>query len=791
MKNATAKTCARRATALSFVSIIALSAASAPASAQSGETAATTDEIIVSARRRDESLQDVPVAVSAFNGDRLENMGAVDLTDIGDITPNVTLETSRATNSTLTAFIRGVGQQDPVSGFEAGVGIYVDDVYLNRPQAALLDIYDVERIEVLRGPQGTLYGRNTIGGAVKYVTKRLTDDPSASIRLTGGSYGQFDAVGTFSLPLLIDSGVGDVRLGGGVAYLTRNGFGDNLTIPGVENYNKDVFAARASIEWEPSETLSIRLAGDWTEDNSEPRQGHRLLPFTDASVMPPVSYPVLDNVYDTRGGLNAPEQDIRARGVSNVIELKASDTITFKNIVSYRDDETATPIDFDSLPLVDLDVPGIYENHQFSEEVQAIYQGERLSGLLGFYYLSANALTAFDVLLSGGGLDVFTSADVDTRTWSIFGDFSFDVTNRLAVSVGGRYTQDERSIYLRRQVFLGGLSPTFGGPLRPPFAVQTDLTASADFDDFSPRASISYKINDDHTTYVSYAKGFKGGSFDPRCVAITAPNIDGDAVPGALDPDDQRSFCLFQPETINTYEFGLKSTLGGGIATSNFAVFYSDYKDVQIPGSFGVDTNGDGVADTFAGVTTNAASATLWGIEWEGNVTFAQDMMTAGDAVNFQFSLGYINAEFDEYLGRGTPPPDLTDVAVFQNTPEVTAFGQLNYDRPFGLFGRDGGLNLYTSFSFKSDSHQFNFRSPIDQPAYAILNAGMSWTTDGGGLTLGVHGTNLTDKRYVVAGYDFVTSLPEFGNSPLGATGVLTAFYGNPRQIFGAIKLAF
>ncbi|HNS86203.1 MAG TPA: Plug domain-containing protein, partial [Parvularculaceae bacterium] len=154
MKNATAKTCARRATALSFVSIIALSAASAPASAQSGETAATTDEIIVSARRRDESLQDVPVAVSAFNGDRLENMGAVDLTDIGDITPNVTLETSRATNSTLTAFIRGVGQQDPVSGFEAGVGIYVDDVYLNRPQAALLDIYDVERIEVLRGPQG-------------------------------------------------------------------------------------------------------------------------------------------------------------------------------------------------------------------------------------------------------------------------------------------------------------------------------------------------------------------------------------------------------------------------------------------------------------------------------------------------------------------------------------------------------------------------------------------------------------------------------------------------------------
>ncbi len=784
------KLSARRAAALGFASIIALTAGNAPAFAQSGEASATTDEIIVSARRRNESLQDVPVAVSAFSGDRLESMGAVDLTDIGDITPNVTLETTRGSNNTLSAFVRGVGQQDPVAGFEAGVGIYIDDVYLNRPQAALLDIYDVERIEVLRGPQGTLYGRNTIGGAVKYVTKALTDDASAMLRLTGGNYGQFDAVGSFTLPLLVDSGIGDVRLGGGLAYLTRDGFGENLNIAGVENYNKNILAARATIEWEPSEVLSVRLTGDWTEDNSDPKQGHRLLPYT-LPVPPNTVYPVLENVFDTRAGLNTPEQHVRSRGISNVVELEATDTLTFKNIVSYRDDETATPIDFDSLPVIDLDVPGIYENHQFSEEFQAIYDGDRISGLLGFYYLSANALTSFDVLLSGGALNVFTSADVDTRSWSVFGDFTFDVTDRLAVSVGGRYTQDERSIYLRRQIFTGGLSPTFGGMLRPPFAVQTDLTAAADFEDFSPRASISYKINDDHTTYVSYAKGFKGGSFDPRCVAVTAPNIDGDGVPGALDPDDQRAFCLFQPEEIETYEFGLKSILGGGVATSNFAVFYSDYKDVQIPGSFGVDTNGDGVADTFAGVTTNAASATLWGIEWEGNVRFAEDWMTAGDAVNFQFALGYISAAFDEYLGRGTPPPDLTNVAVFQNTPEVTAYGQLNYDRPMSLFSRDGGLNLYTAFSYKSATNQFNFRTPIDQPGYALLNAGLSWTTDGGGLSIGVHGTNLTDKRYIVAGYDFVTALPQFGNSPLGSTGVLTAFYGNPRQIFGTIKLAF
>lgn len=786
-----------RASALGFASALALAAGSGPAFAQETAASGSTDEIIVSARRRDESLKDVPIAVSAFDGRRLEEIGALDLTDIEAVTPNVTLEVSRGTNSTLSAFIRGVGQQDPVAGFEAGVGLYVDDVYLNRPQAAVLDIYDVERIEVLRGPQGTLYGRNTIGGAVKYVTRRLTDDPSASVRLTGGNYGQFDAVGTFSLPLLKDSAIGDLRIGGGVAYLTRNGFGDNLNLTDLENYNKDVLAGRASIEWDPSDRLSIRLAGDWTEDDSDPRQGHRLLPF-DFPAGGAVEFPVLDNVFDTRSGLNTPEQAVQSRGVSSVVEFRATDTLTFKNIAAYRDSDTTTPIDFDSLPLIDLDVATEYRDHQFSEEFQALYEGERLSGVLGFYYLSANARNDFDVLLGGGATNVFTSSDVDTRTWSIFGDFSFDVTDRLSVSVGGRYTQDERSIFLRRQIFvnngttfpLGTLSPSLGGPLRPPLLTQTNLDAEADFDDFSPRASISYAFSDEHTGYVSYAKGFKGGSFDPRCVASSAPNIDGDATPGALDPDDQRSFCLFQPEEIDTYEAGLKSQFGD-VATSNFAVFYSDYKDVQIPGSFGVDTDNDGIADTFAGVTTNAAAATLWGIEWEGDVRLAQDWLSAGDRINVQFALGYIDAEFDEYFGRGSPPPDLSNVAVFQNTPKITSFAQLNYNRPLSMFGHEGGVNLYTSFSFRSLTHQFNFRSPIDQPAYALLNAGFTWTTDDGRLSAGVHGTNLTDKEYVVAGYDFVTALPQFGNSPLGASGVLTTFFGNPRQVFGTVKLAF
>jgi len=190
-------------------------------------------------------------------------------------------------------------------------------------------------------------------------------------------------------------------------------------------------------------------------------------------------------------------------------------------------------------------------------------------------------------------------------------------------------------------------------------------------------------------------------------------------------------------------------------------------------------------------VTTNAAEATVWGVEWEGNLGLAEDFMTAGDGLNFSFALGYVNAEFDKYLGRGTPPPDVTDLAVFQNTPEVTAYGQLAYTRPLGIFGAGGDLNLYTSFSYRSLTHQFNFRTPLDQPGYALLNAGFSWTTDDGRLSLGLHGANLTDKRYVTARYDFVTSLPAFANTPLGASGVQTVFFGDPRRFFGSVQVRF
>ncbi|MEM9169036.1 MAG: TonB-dependent receptor [Pseudomonadota bacterium] len=780
--------------------------AAAPAFAQATDDEAddADDVIIVSARRREESLQDVPIAVSAFDAQQLDQLGVLDLTDIEAITPNVTLETSRGTNNTITAFIRGVGQQDPVAGFVAGVGIYIDDVYLNRPQAALLDVFDVERIEVLRGPQGTLYGRNTIGGAVKYVTRRLTDDPSAGLRVTGGNYGQFDAVGTFNLPVALDSSIGDLLVGGTIGYFKRNGFGVNLR-NGLDNYDKDILAGRLAVEWKPTETLSFRVTGDWTDDNSNPRQGDRLVDFPGnpfVGLFEP--FPVLENEFDTRAGLNTPEQSVVAKGISGVAEWQISETITLKNILAYREDFTESPIDFDALPIVDLDVPVIYDNSQFSEEFQLLYEGDRLSGIVGFYYLDANALNAFDVvldttatLLSFPGLNAFTSSDVDTSTWSIFADFTYDLTDTISLSVGGRYTEDERTIdLLRAQFFTPGLSPTFGGPDRAPDAILADLQAEANFEDFSPRASISWQPTDEHTFYFSYSQGFKGGSFDPRCGANAAPDLDGDGQPGATDIDDQIAFCSFDPEEVDTYEIGWKNNLFGGRFRSSLAFFYSDYKDVQVPGSVGGDAHNDGISETIAGVTTNAGAATIFGLEVEGVAILAEDFAATGDSLSYQFSLGYINAEFDEFVGRppvgSGEPADLSDIAVFQNTPSITAFSRLQYDRPFDFLNQGGDLGVYTSVSYRSLTNQFSYEiAALDQEQFALLNAGIYWTRDDGKLNLSVHGTNLTDQRYIVAGYDFVSTLPEFGQSALGLTGVQTAFYGDPRRFMGTIEVRF
>lgn len=769
--------------ALALVATPAFAQDAAPVT-EEAEAAADSGEVIVTARRREESLLDVPIAITAFSGAQLEQQGAIDLTDVGNFTPNTTLENSRGTNSTLTAFIRGVGQQDPVPGFEAGVGIYLDDVYLNRPQAAVLDVYDVDRIEVLRGPQGTLYGRNTIGGAIKYVTKRLPDAFEVKVRGTYGSYDQLDGVLTVSAP------IGDkFKIGGSIARLTRDGFGENVNL-GIDNYDKDVWAARLSTEFEtPDQRMSIRISGDYTRDKSNARNGHRLIPSQQSLA------PVLSDVYDTRAGLNSPDNDIEAYGLAMNVSAKLSDNFTLKSISAWRKDDSLTPIDFDALPTVDVDVPAFYRNEQVSQEFQLHYNSEKLNGLIGFYYLDAKAATKFDVILAttgpligiplANGFGQQTRGDVRTETWSGFADFTYDFTDWLSLSGGVRYTRDKRRSAIFKANRVGGADPEFGGAGANFGAPITDFLGTAKFEKWTPRASIAIKPSDTFMAYASYSKGFKGGGFDPRGSANIAPNNNG--TPG-IQYDEIYDFFLFEPETVDSYEVGIKGSALDRAVSYALTGFYADYKNVQVPGSVGVDANNDGIFEGFAGVTTNAAKARFKGIEAEVSARMARGFAGPGSNINFTGTLGYIDAEYLSFIG--STGVDVADFRKIQNTPKWTASGTLGARLPVG----NGELTPSVSATHRSRTNQFEIPTPyLDQAGYTLLDASVIYRFAGDRFSIGLHGKNLTDKQYKTSGYQFlaanaVTGVPTLvsGNPvpSLGREGVVTAFYGNPRQVF-------
>jgi iron complex outermembrane receptor protein len=752
-----------------------------PQAAEADDAAA----IIVTARRREERLVDVPIAVSTFSGAELDKRGALDITDVASVIPNVTMETSRGTNSTLSAFIRGIGQQDPVSGFEQGVGIYLDDVYLNRPQAAVLDIYDVERIEVLRGPQGTLYGRNTIGGAVKYVTKQLPQDFALKVKGAYGTDDQAEGIVTVSAP------IGDiVRVGASLARLSRGGFGTNLTT-GEENYNKDIWAARATLELGGyGEPVLLRISGDYTKDDSNARGGHRLIPGIASGA------PVLSDVFDTRGGLSDPKQYVKAYGLAANATVDVGGGFTLRSITGWRKDDSASPIDFDALPAVDVDVPAYYRNEQFSQEVQILYDNDGpLTGLIGGYYLDAKADTQFDVRLftTVAGLTAFTEADVTTQTYALFGDFSYKLTDQISLSVGGRYTWDKRGARILRQNYLGGGSPVFGGAGTPFGAPSTNFRGEREFNKFTPRVSLSFQPTRDHNIFASFSQGFKGGGFDPRGVGVNAPA----AVAGKPTDAEIAAYLSFRPETVDNYEIGYKGNLLDGALYLALAAFRMDYKDVQIPGSAGCTVGG---LPTFCGIITNAGKARLQGLEAESNIRLGRDLLGPGDRLSFSGSLGYIDAKYKEYVTQiaGTGPVDVAAFRKVQNTPKWTMSGTLAYSTPLGA----GDLDLGTTVSWRSKTFQFEVPNPyIDQKAYALWDASIVYTAPEKRWTLGVYGKNLTDQRYKTSGYTFVganaiTGALVTGTNgqlvpTLGREGTLTAFYGNPRQIFATATFNF
>ncbi|MEX2496676.1 MAG: TonB-dependent receptor, partial [Woeseia sp.] len=568
-----------------------------------------------------------------------------------------------------------------------------------------------------------------------YVTKRLGDEPRLTVRGSLGTDSQADFVLKGAVPLS-DS----FAVGAAVATYNRDGYGKNFTT-GVDHYNKEVLAGRLSAEFTPTDNLFFRFSADRTDDDSRPKHGYRLVA------------PSGDTVYDTFSGIGD-DNSVSTEGASLLAEWALNDNVMLKSITAWREGRTDTLIDFDGLPDPLLDIPAYYADDQFTQELQLLYTGERWQAVGGLYYLDASAEGAFDTVIGAIGLTVFTGGTVDTESFAAFADVNYDITDRLAISVGGRWTRDDKTADQLRQNYLGIRTPVFGNDDAVVLgAPRTDYTASRDFDEFTPRVSLSYDFSDTLTAYTSYGRGFKSGGFDMRGDAIAYPaTVEG-----------------YQPEIVDSIELGLKGTVADRF---NFATafFRSDYEDQQITSQFLIPPS------TVVSFVDNAGSSELWGWELEGTASFSE-------MVGARMALGYIDAQFNEFV---TFNPDtgqrenLADQRDFQNTPEWT--GALSLDFHFPLAGR-GDLTFIPAAAYRGESQMFEIATPgLDQGSYWLYDASLVWTSNDARYRVGLHGKNLADEEYRVGGYNF--NAPLTGNALIG-------FYGPPRTWTASFEVKF
>ncbi len=705
-------------------------AADAPAA-----DADSLERIVVTARKREETIQDVPVAVTAFTADSLDKLNVEDLSDLDAQVPNLTIYAARGSSSTITAYIRGVGQSDPLWGVDPGVGLYLDDVYIARPQGALLDVFDVGRVEVLRGPQGTLYGKNTIGGAIKYVSKPLPEEFEGFASLTVGNYSQLDAKAAIGGPLFgHDSGI-RARLS--VASLNRDGFGENVVTKQPVS-DKEINALRFAIGAFSQEDFDVQFAFDWMDDQSGVRGARMLAP----NRFVPTAAP-MDSRYDVRNGMPN-VNDTEMKGASVTVNWRPNESWALKYVGAKRESDTETNIDFDTLQNKIADVKAFYSDEQTSNELQANYDGGgRARGVFGVYRFHGRAggqvLNNFFNLLFGD-----TQGNVYTSSTALYADWTFDLTERLKLDVGARYTdEDKHAVVLNR----GYSDSTYSTPI----SIAANFDKTINFKNTSPKISLDYQVNDDIMIYGLASRGFKSGGYNIRAQAT--------AVPRSAEP--------FQDESVDSFEIGSKMSFLDNRLFLNLSAFHNKYKDIQLSVFTSYDSNNDGIDDAFFGDFTNAGRGTVNGLEVE-----YQWLPTSHWAISG--NLAWLDAKYDEYMYKNT---NIAHQQEFTNAPDFS--GALNVEYRTELGGM-GSLSARIGYSYQSsvvattevvrDPVTGATATPISQDGYGLINAGAIWKLNNA-WSFSLQGTNLADEEYLTTGYNLVSSL-----------GVLTGFYGPPRQ---------
>lgn len=598
--------------------VILCSGSAVHAQINADRAALISEDIIVTAQKRSESVQDIPAAVTALSGDTLVASSVSGLEGLQRLVPNLNIG-----NSTGVARIalRGIGLENISTGAEGSVAFHTNGVFISRSAAALSSFYDVERVEVLRGPQGTLYGRNATGGAINVISRSPTDDLSGYLRLTVGNYDTIVTEGAMSGALV--EGVVLARL----AFRTtdHDGYGRNV-VTGRSIDNARQRSARLTLELRPTEDLKVVLMGDYHRENDRNYGYHYIGPGaedTAGNPVPPLGI-LLGGVAASNREDYASERDPRNRrtfwGVSGEVtaELGAA---TLRSLTAYRKSKYLLLVDADStnLPLVPIDQQEDAE--QFSEEIQLSGSGERIDWLIGAFYFYERNFGSQIAPLSDAILGApppgtimqgyFGGGVTKTNAVAGFGQATYKVTDQLNITLGARYSWEKKSV--DESIMLDFARPY--DPANPiiPLASQRD---SATFKSFTPRLGVDFQPNEDILLYASYSKGFKSGTYNLG--AVQQP---------------------VRPEKVDAYEIGLKTTFAERAVRANLSAFYYDYTDLQV---------GKVTAQVLA--LENAATATIYGLEAELRVRPAAALQLDGN-------IAWLHATFDSYVSADPARP--------------------------------------------------------------------------------------------------------------------------------------
>lgn len=714
-------------------------------------TAATLDTIEVTARRRAESIDKVPVAVSAFGEDALRDLQATSIDGLQGAVPNMNIVQGRGSSNSVNVFIRGIGQPDALQTFDPGVGMYVDDVYYSRINGALFSLFDVSQVEVLRGPQGTLYGKNSTGGAVKITTRNPFDDQGGSVELTAGNFGRIEGRAYIS-DQLSDS----VAMSLAAARITRDGYVTD-PVTGREFNDEDTSAGRLKIAFRAGETFTGSVALDYTNQDNALTLGQPVAPLYAVNLAGGINILRLPTAgeYDfrTRTSFGPGQgQKMTHKGAALNLQWQLGEQWQAKSITAWRKLDTASFIDIDASEFELGDVFVGVDQRQVSQELQLQYDnGSNLQAIFGLYYMDeqvpSHQEAYADDFLRFGALPIsfLRTIDDDLSNESIAGfahvDWGFAPTWTLAA--GLRYTKDSKDYFRTTSTFsnlLGNANPALA------FTISDSWTA------LTPSLGLQKAFSDNMMGYVSANRGYKAGGFNGRANAAT-------------------EISAFEPEFVWTYEAGLKMRSDDGRLTGRIAAFHSQYKDFQARVSEIINPN-DPIPN-FAFPVLNAAELAIDGIEFEG-------VARLGEGTLLSTQLGWMNARYKEFNDpRVVVNPALAN--LHDNVPFSPDFtGRIALQHGFELPG-GSLLTIGGDVSHRSETWLSVDNAPgLRQGAYTLAGLYAGWDSADGRWELRTGVRNLTDEVYKTDGQEF---------SSIG--GIQTAYYGAPRNYYASLRFNF